>query len=165
MSTRNVGPLAVLKLCGLAAFAGCVAAGPQVPADALDVVTVHQVPAASTSQLCTAARDWAALTFRDSKAVVEVFDAAAGKLIGKGRTQMSAMAVSYPVQFSLIVECRDGRARATFSPLTAYASTGQEFRVIDSPSEAFRAAAVQALRRLDADLGAYLKNPRVGGQW
>lgn len=128
-------------------------------------MAVHELAGRTRAQLCTAARDWAALTFRDSKAVVEVFDPADGKLIGKGRTRVSFMASVFPVDFTVVVECRDGRVRSTFDQFVAYSSQGVAFRVADSPSDVLRGNVLAEMKRLDGDLAAYLKRPRLGGEW
>jgi hypothetical protein len=159
-----------LALLGLlaAASAGCeTAAQPDAAAPAvLEHVQVHEAPGLTKQQLCTAARDWAAITFKDSKAVVEVFDAEQGKMIGKGRSTVPFMGTSQPIDFTVIVECRDGRARATFAdPLMTSMNSGQRFPASTSPSAVFRANVLAELGRIDGLLAAYLKNPRLGGQW
>lgn len=160
MKARQAALLAVVATAaaeGPAAFA-------QAAPEAVEHVQVHEAPGQTRQQLCTAARDWAAMTFRDSKAVVEVFDAEGGRLIGKGRASVAFMATVAPVDFTLVVECRDGRARATFTGLTATIS-GHSFPVATSPSERFRANALAEMRRIDGLLGEHLKKPRAGGEW
>jgi hypothetical protein len=164
MSAKRIALLGMVA----AMVAACeTAADPGAPPPAaLEHVQVHEVPGLTKQQLCTAARDWAAITFKDSKAVVEVFDAEQGKMIGKGRTTVPFMGTMQPIDFTVIVECRDGRARATFAdPLMTTMSSGQRFPASTSPSAVFRANVLTELGRVDGLLAAYLKNPRVGGQW
>lgn len=156
----------LLPTLAVAALAsGCVATSPKTPQPEIEHVAVHEITGRTRAQLCTAARDWAALTFKDSKAVVEVFDPAEGKLIGKGRTRIAFMASMFPVDFTLVVECKDGRGRSSFGQLVAYSSQGNAFRVADSPSEVFRGNVAAEAKRLDAELVAYLKRPKLGGEW
>lgn len=165
MSTRRLA-LRGLQLLLAAACVGCeTTADPgATPPAVLEHVQVHEAPGLTKQQLCTAARDWAAITFKDSKAVVEVFDPEQGKMIGKGRTLVPFMGTSMPVEFTLIVECRDGRARASFANLLMI-SRGTTAPVGSSPSQVFRSNALAEIARVDGLLAAYLKAPRVGGWW
>lgn len=162
MSAKRIALLgmvaAMVAACETAADTGAP------PPAALEHVQVHEVPGLTKQQLCTAARDWAALTFKDSKAVVEVFDAEQGKMIGKGRVDVAYMLTIFPVSFTLLVECRDGRARASYTNLTG-SHNGNTFPVAAFRADALRNNAIGEMRRIDGLLGAYLKNPRVGGQW
>lgn len=101
-------------LAALVALVG--GAGTPAPAQQpLTVERIHEVPGKSKADICRAARDWAAVTFKDSKAVVEVFDLEAGRMIGKGRALVSGpMGSQTWVDFTLQVDCKDGRARATY---------------------------------------------------
>ncbi|OGB69890.1 MAG: hypothetical protein A2486_05955 [Burkholderiales bacterium RIFOXYC12_FULL_65_23] len=81
----------------------------------LSVVDVVPVEGKSASQLCHASRDWAALNFRDSKSAIQVFDADRGQMIGRGVLPVYVMGVPISVSFSMSVECKDGRIRASFS--------------------------------------------------
>lgn len=162
MSTRR------LTLMGLtvAALSGCEATPPasQGAPAVLEHVQVHEVPGLTKRQVCTAARDWAAITFKDSKAVVEVFDPEEGKLIGKGRVQAVWLLHIVPVDFTLIVECRDGRARASYTNLMV-SHGGGGAPVAGVRSDQLHGNSMAEVRRIDALLAEYLKSPRVGGQW
>jgi hypothetical protein len=149
-----------LAAAAVAALTGC-ASGPPLPP--LEVVAVHEAKG-TKQQLCTAARDWAALTFKDSKAVVEVFDAEQGKLIGKGRIRLASITEIFPADFTMVVECRDGRVRASYSRVQPY-SKGSPFPLVETSLLPLRSQAETEIKRIDADLGAYLLNPKLGGQW
>lgn len=98
------------------ALTGCATIEPSPP---LSVVSIHEAPGKTKQEICSAARDWAALNFKDSKAVIEVFDAERGKLIGKGNMIVYGyMSTPYTVAFTMEVECKDGRARSSFNDYT-----------------------------------------------
>ena len=155
---RAIGATALI-----AALAGCATAPPPAP-EPMSITAIHETPGKTKQQLCTAARDWAALTFRDSKAVVEVYDPEQGKMISKGRVMLTSMAGYMPTEFTLLVECKDGRARATYDSVQPY-HQGQPFPLISNGLFTLREQADSKLRALDAELAAYLKNPKVGGEW
>ena len=94
---------------------------------ALSVVSVHEVPGKTKQQLCIAARDWAALTFQDSEAMIEVFDAERGKFIGKGNMTVNGYdSAHFRVNITMTIECRDGRMRSSFEDYRI-ASQGQSY--------------------------------------
>lgn len=140
---------------------GC-ATGPPLPP--LEIVSIHEVPGKTKQQICNAARDWVAITFKDSKAVVEVFDAEQGKLIGRGRISVATLSEVMPTDFTFVVECKDGRARANYSQVQPY-SKGQPFPLVDAPLLTLRSQAEDQLKKIDIDLRTYLGNPKLGGQW
>lgn len=145
------------------ALAGCAAPGPELPP--LEIVSIHEAASGATKQqVCSAARDWTAITFKDSKAVVEVFDPEQGKMIGKGRISVASLAEIFPVDFTLVVECQDGRARASYSRVQP-SSKGAPFPLVETALLPLRSQAEQKLKALDSDLAAYLKNPKLGGKW
>ena len=93
----------------------------------LSVVSVHEVPSKTKQQICIAARDWAALTFKDSEAMIEVFDAERGKFIGKGNMTVNGYdSTLFRVIFTMTIECRDGRMRSSFEDYRI-ASQGQSY--------------------------------------
>lgn len=102
-------------IAGLVLLGACATAPAQQPPP-LEVSEVIAVEGKSTAQLCNGARDWVATAFRNSRAVVEVFDAERGKLIGKGSMQVLGWAgTPFIVSYTLNVDCKDGRLRAAFA--------------------------------------------------
>ncbi|MDR2838259.1 MAG: DUF4468 domain-containing protein [Azonexus sp.] len=101
----------VVAVAMAAMLSGC-ATGPMTPP--LSVVTIHEAPGKTKADVCRSARDWAARTYKDSKAVVEVYDLDAGTMIGKGSMSTYALLTPVYVAYTLQVECKDGRARSTF---------------------------------------------------
>jgi len=131
----------------------------------LSIVSIHESPGKTKQQICSEARDWVALTFKDSKSVIEVFEPENGKLIGKGSFGIVTMVEVMPTQFTMIVECKNDRLRATYNNVTPY-SKGQPFPLISSPILGDpRGQAEIHLKKLDADLSAYLKGSKVGDNW
>lgn len=135
-----------------AALTACASTPPTPP---MEIVRIHEVAGKSKGDLCRAARDWAALTFRDSKAVVEVFDPEAGSMIGKGLFTMQGPFGPMPTRFTMVVECRDARVRATYRDVIATAtigSTRHEFVPSDSALIKTRTQAEAEILGLDQSL-------------
>lgn len=147
------------KIIAAAFTASLLAAGCATPDEntpPLSVVTVHDVPGKTKQQVCSQARDWAALTFKDSKAVVEVYDPVEGKMIGKGRMNVYAGLAKFPMDFTLMVECKDGRARATFDRFMVQSQYGAYPLRGDDPLNKLRTRAEAEARLLDASLAQHL---------
>ena len=115
--------IAAIALAG--ALVGCATAE---RVQALSVVSVHEAPGKTKQQICIAARDWTNLAFKDSEAAVtDVFDAERGKLIGKGNMTVNGYdSTPFRVNFTMTIECRDGRMRSSFEDYRI-ASQGQSY--------------------------------------
>ncbi len=156
-----------MKYLAIAAAVLCLTAcATPAPIAPVTLVSVHESPTLGKQQICNMARDWAALNFKDSKSVVEVFDPEQGKLIGKGRFPIAYMGSSpMNAEFVLVVECRDGRLRATYDDVhlthqgTAFPMTDNA--VLGNP----RRQADAKLKSLDQSLSEYLKNPKFNEKW
>ncbi|MEO5660274.1 MAG: DUF4468 domain-containing protein [Polaromonas sp.] len=102
--------IAAIALAG--ALVGCATTE---QGQALSVVSVHEAPGKSKQQICIAARDWTTLAFKDSGAVIDVFDADLGKLMGKGNMTVNGYdSTPFRVNFTMTIECQDGRIRYSF---------------------------------------------------
>ena len=105
-------------------FAAALLAGGATDAQSpppLSVSSISEAPGKTKAQVCRAARDWVAASFVDSKAVIEVFDPDAGTIIGKGRVVMHGYAYTpFNVGFTMKIDCRDGKVRATFDGFTMH---------------------------------------------
>jgi hypothetical protein len=158
---RDSGPLRLRMLVAAMAamLVGCATPGREVPP--LVAVQVHDAPARTKADVCRAARDWAAVTFRDSKAVVEVYDLEAGTMIGKGRIVVPGFGgTPLPVDFTLRVECRDGRARSTFDGFFIAGSDGGRYPLIyEEAINNLRAKTSARIAELAASLGAAVAAP------
>ena len=114
--------IATIALAG--ALVGCAITE---QGQALSVVSVREAPGKTKQQICMAARDWAALTFQDSEAMIQVFDAERGKFIGKGNMTVNGYdSTLFRVIFTMTIECRDGRMRSSFEDYRI-ASQGQSY--------------------------------------
>ena len=114
--------IAAIVLAG--ALVGCATTE---QGQALSVVSVHEAPGKTKQQICIAARDWTALTFKDSEAVIDVFDADRGMLMGKGNMTVNGYdSTPFRVNFTMTIECRDGRMRSSFEDYRI-ASQGQSY--------------------------------------
>jgi hypothetical protein len=114
--------IAAIALAGV--LAGCAATEQR---QALSVVSVHEAPGKTKQQICIAAKDWTAQTFKDSAAVNQVFDAERGKFIGKGNMTVNGFdSTLFRVIFTMTIECRNGRMRSSFEDYRI-ASQGQSY--------------------------------------
>lgn len=136
----------------VSALVGCASSDMTPP---LSVVSVHEAPSLSKHAICSRARDWAALTFKDSKAVVEVYDPAEGKLIGKGGFTLSTGFAVFPVSFTLVVECKDGRFRSTYDNFLTHGTYGAH-PLREDRMNTLKTKANAKTQELDASLAAYV---------
>lgn len=124
----------------------------------LSVVSIHEAPGRSKADVCRSSRDWAAVTFRDSKAVIEVLDLESGTMIGKGRVTLLGYAgTPFPVDFTLRVDCRDGRARVTFDGwMSSDIRTGQRYPLREDSLNMLQTKARTSAADMAADLAKAL---------
>ncbi len=82
-----------------------------------EVIQVENVPAA---ELYARAKAWVAIAYRSAQHVIQLDDAATGKLVIKGNFASSFDAAAGPVYIghTLVVESKDGRYRYTLSDFT-----------------------------------------------
>lgn len=73
-----------------------------------DTSAVVTVDSASASELHSRARRWFADAFRDAQEVIQVDDAAAGVLMGKGVSRHNERGI---LRFTVTIESREGRYR------------------------------------------------------
>jgi len=64
-------------------------------------------------ELFDLAMEWVARAFRSAQAVIQYQDREAGKIVGKGNMTVTYVLFSYPTYFTLTIETKDGRVRAT----------------------------------------------------
>jgi hypothetical protein len=142
----------LLPAVAIAALAGCATTDTTPP---LSVVRVHEAPGLSKQAICSRARDWAALTFKDSKAVVEVYDPAEGKLIGKGGFSIATGFAVFPISFTMVIECKDGRYRSTFENYQTHSSYGA-YPLREDPVNNLKTKAEARTRELEAKLAGHV---------
>lgn len=130
----------------------------------LSVTEVIPVEGKSASQLCHGARDWAALSFRDSKSVIQVFDADRGQMIGRGTMPVYVFGSPISVSFLMSVECKDGRIRASFSDYaTSYMGTDNPL-VVEGQWKLQSQAATKT-KELISSLGVHLRDIKKSDDW
>lgn len=138
------------------AASGCATQYPDLPP--LEVVSVHEVAGKTKQELCGSARDWVALSFKDSNAVIQVFDAERGKLIGKGNMTIYGYAgTPFKVDFTLMADCKDGRVRAIYSEYQGN-HQGTSYPLMQDSMNLLQTKADAATKKLDASLGSHLKS-------
>ena len=117
-----------MKIIATIALAGALVGCATTQGPALSVVSVHEAPGKTKQQICIAARDWTTLAFKDSEAaMIDVFDAERGKFIGKGNMTVNGYdSTPFSVNFTMTIECRDGRMRSSFEDYRI-ASQGQSY--------------------------------------
>ena len=143
------------------ALAGCATVETVPP---LSVAEVVPIEGKSASQLCHGARDWAALTFRDSKSVIQVFDADRGQMIGRGVMPVYVFGSPISVTFTMSVECKDGCIRASFNDYaTSYMGQDNPL-VVEGPSRIQSQAAART-KELISSLGAHLRDSKKSDNW
>lgn len=145
------------------ALSGCAASAQQPPP--LEIVKIHEAPGKSKAEVCRTARDWVALTFKDSKAVVEVYDLEAGTMIGKGRVILLGFgATPFPTDFTIQVDCKDGRARSTYSGFMTN-SSGMTYPLKEDSMNNLRSKAAARIAELDLTLGTRLAGNQADQNW
>lgn len=142
-------------------LAGCATVEQMPPLLISEVVPVE---GRSASQLCADARDWAVFTFKDSKSVIQVFDAERGKMIGNGMMSVYVLGSPISVKFTMSVECRDERIRASFSDYaTSYMGQDNPL-VVEGPGK-LQSQAAEKTKGLISSLGAYLRDSKNPEKW
>jgi hypothetical protein len=145
----------LLALAALTAMTGCATAETEnLPP--LEVVTISDAAGMQKQAICSRARDWAAVTFKDSKAVVEVYDPVEGKMIGKGRMQVPVGLASFAIDFTLAVECKDGRFRSSFTDYYVQTNTGPFPLRVDDPINKLRTRAEARSKDMAANLATFV---------
>lgn len=141
----------------LAALCTCGCATPgAAEQEPLSVTTIHEVPGKTGQDICRQARDWVALNFKDSKAVIEVFDLEQGKLIGKGGMPVPGFGgTPINVSFSIQVDCKDGKVRTTFDRFTVSTTYGQG-PLREDPLNMLRTKTEAKVREMDAALAGHV---------
>jgi hypothetical protein len=142
-------------------FSAMAAHGQDAP---LVVTSIHEVKGSTKQALCGAARDWMALSFKDSKAVVRVYDEERGKVIGKGNMKVQGWGSStHTVEFTMSIDCKDDRLRAIYSDyMLAY--QGNSYPLKEDSLNKLQTKSAEMTRAFDADLGKQLKTAQ-GSDW
>lgn len=112
-----------------------------VPVSERSFAEVHDVQM-TKKEIYARSLEWMARTFVDSKAVIELKDPDAGKIIGKGRGSAvtNALQVPAPFGYTMMIDIKDNRYRTTFEGLTVgeVSAPAQSRREIDGIKEQLR---------------------------
>lgn len=138
-----------------------ICTAPAEAAQPIAIASTYLAPDVPQAETCGRIRDWAARSFNDSKAVIEVYDPQRGKIIGKGSTSVAGpLGVKQRIGFVFEAKCRDGSVSTKFDQVTLIIDPrygGGSLRLHDSPSQTLYEAATQALRELDASIAAAVR--------
>jgi len=144
-------------------FLGC--AGMQtVPEEERMLQQVHKVNL-TKDKIYSECLEWMAETFVDSKAVIELKDKENGKIIGKGITNyMSGGIVSIPCRFTMKVEIKENKYRATYDNFIGYYGKYQNNQLpVRDKSSVDKVKA--NLLIIDQDLYNHLVKSKKGDSW
>lgn len=147
----------LVAIASVSALTACATVEHSAPP--LEIVTVHDVPGRTKQEICGSARDWAAVSFRDSNAVVQVYDPERGTMIGKGNIILLVGALNTPIaaNFTLTVDCKDGKVRSRWDGF-AIRWGSIEHPLTEDPVNKLQTKARDAVGKLDASLLARLKS-------
>lgn len=92
-----------------------------VPATDQSFAEIHDV-SMTKKEIYDRSLEWMARTFVDSKAVIELKDPDAGKIIGKGKSSInkSLLGMNVPVDlwFTMMIDAKDNHYRTTYEGMT-----------------------------------------------
>lgn len=106
---------------------GC-ATVPPTPQEPVKLENVYTIEKISKDQLYDGVRQWFAIAFKSSKAVIEYEDKAVGTIIGKANTKYTCAGIGEcfmgttndVLEFTMRVDTKDGRVRVVFSDLVYF---------------------------------------------
>nr|WP_315471730.1 DUF4468 domain-containing protein [uncultured Rhodoferax sp.] len=144
-----------VAIAAVSALTACATVDRSAPP--LEIVTVHDVPGRTKQEICGAARDWAAVSFRDSNAVVQVYDPERGTMIGKGNMNLVGYGgSSNVVNFTITVDCKDGKARSKWDNFSLRFQ-GSDYPLLEDSLNNLQTKARTTVGSMDASLLAKLK--------
>lgn len=147
--------LKIVTIAAAVALSACATVDNSAPP--LEIVAVHDVPGRTKQQICGAARDWAAVSFKDSNAVIQVYDPERGTMIGKGNMVLLGFAATpFTVNFTLTVECKDSKMRSTWNNFSSR-HQGNEYPLREDSMNNLQTKARTAVTTLDAGLVKQVK--------
>lgn len=121
-----------------------------------ELVQIHDFAGKTKAQICGAARDWVALNFKDSKAVVEVYDLERGKLIGKGNMTLAGFAgTPQRIGFTMTADCKDGKFRSAWNDFT-FMYQGTAYPLKEDSMNKLLSSSIAEAKRMDASMTAYI---------
>lgn len=145
----------------ITALAGC-ATTPEAPPAPIVLTAVHEAPGRTQTQLCAGAREWAIARMPGARMAPEMLEPA--RMVARGQAPSYSMAGPVLVDFTLQVECRDGRARSSIESLTAWHG-GAAIALVSGGMLMLRENAETRLREVEAGLSAALRAVPAAGGW
>ena len=96
---------------------GCCAStdGGKVTTDQLNFQRVYEIKNIPSEEIFDRTVEWMAVTFVDSREVVELKDRERGKIIGNGMEEFKDVVNIRECKFMITIEIKDNRFRITFS--------------------------------------------------
>lgn len=122
-----------------------------VPVEDRQVQVVHEVDL-TKDQIFDKTLEWMALTFNDSKAVIELKDRENGKIIGKGISRFGIMGSTH--SYVVIVDIKEKKYRATFKDFIV-SQSGSE---INGPP--FLEQVLEKMKYLESSLALHIKKAK-----
>jgi hypothetical protein len=95
-------------------LASCASQGKEA-STSLEYQEVITIPGLAAEDLYEKSHRWIAETFKSAKAVIEYANKEEGQIIGNGVVDVSYSLYPYPTAFTLNLEAKDGKIRATFN--------------------------------------------------
>jgi hypothetical protein len=148
------------------ALASCATA-PIAPIEDRSMQKVHEIDL-TKNEIYDISLEWMARTFFDSKEVIELKDKDNGKIIGKGiigfRGKIGWFSANIPCRFTLIVEAKDNKYRATYHNFVVLKGENQT-RPEPLEQKEYVDAVKTKLGLIDDDLYSYLSKSKSNTNW
>lgn len=108
----------IIIIASIICITACAQMQTAKPED-LEYSAVHQINGLSKDELFTKTQSWFAVTFVDSKSVLELQDKENGRIIGKGMTEFyNAGIAQIPTRFTMIIDFKDNKIRTQYKSWT-----------------------------------------------
>lgn len=146
-------------------ISGCAVTkpAPTVPAEELTLQEVHDI-VLKKNVIFDRSIEWMMRTFVDSTQVIELQDKETGKIIGKGMTEFYNGNMPTPCRFTMMIEVKDNKYRATYSNFTGLWGSARNLpRPLWHPNH-IKQVKVK-LKTLDDSLYQYLSEKQTDESW
>lgn len=111
--------------------------------------------------------EWMAKTFVSSKSVIEYKDKEDGKIVGNASSEVMAGVFTLPVEFTMSIECKENKYRATFENFMVYYLDG-DFKPTNRNRLIYKEhwdSLRLTLENLDHNLYEFLSNTKEDENW
>ena len=134
-------------------FTSCASQAP-ASSTSLEYQEIIEKPGAPAGDLYEKSHRWIAETFKSSKAVIEYANKDEGQIIGNGVVDVTYSLYPYPTAFTLNLETKDGKVRATFKNMH-FTGPSERYPFREGYMKKF---SIEAARLVDS-LESYLTKP------